>query len=205
MTIGSILLGLALLIGVGLFVTRPVFVHDPHRQRRISQRKALTLQKEAILTEIRALDFDFETGKVVEDEYQQQREAFVAEAAELLKRIDVLDERFLETEEPAAEEPAAEEPTADELAVQQPSAAEPAPQSRPEPEFDEIEAAIARRRAKAPPDAPAPKPVAPRQKASAATGRASSGGFCPQCGQPADADDRFCAYCGHQLAEPQHA
>lgn len=203
MTIGSILLGLALLIGVGLFVTRPVFVHDRHRHRRMSQRKALTLQKEAILMEIRALDFDFETGKVAEDEYQQQREAYVAEAAELLKRIDVLDERFLETEEPAAEEFAAEEFAAEELAAEEPAAGQPAPQSRPEPEFDEIEAAIARRRANAEPVAPAPMPVAPRQKATA--GRASDGGFCPQCGQPADEDDRFCAYCGHQLAEPQHA
>lgn len=26
--------------------------------------------------------------------------------------------------------------------------------------------------------------------------------FCPQCGQKTSSGDRFCAYCGHQLAEP---
>jgi hypothetical protein len=189
MTIGSILLGLALLVGVGLFVTRPVFVHDPHRRHRMSQRKSLTLQKEAILTQIRALDFDFETGKVAEDEYQGQREAFMTEAADLLKRIDALDERFLETDAVIEDQPEAEQPTVE---------------SKPEPEFDEIEAAIARRRAKEAPAVPAPKAVAPRKKATVTPARAT-GAFCPQCGQPADADDRFCAYCGHQLAEPQHA
>lgn len=25
--------------------------------------------------------------------------------------------------------------------------------------------------------------------------------FCPQCGQPTDADDRFCAHCGHNLTQ----
>jgi hypothetical protein len=196
MTIGSILLGVALLVGVGLFVTRPIFVHDPQRRRRMSQRKALTLQKEAILTEIRALDFDYETGKVAEEEYRQGREAYVAEAAELLQRIDALDERFLDTEAtPAAEQPAAEQP-----AAEQPKVA-----GQPELEFDEIEAAIARRRGKAAPAAaPAPKATRPKQKARVGSGQAG-GGFCPQCGQPADPDDRFCAFCGHQLTEPQHA
>ena len=191
MTIGSILLGVALLVGVGLFVTRPIFVHDPQRRRRMSQRKALTLQKEAILTEIRALDFDYETGKVAEEEYRQGREAYVAEAAELLQRIDALDERFLDTEAtPAAEQPAAEQPKV---------------AGQPELEFDEIEAAIARRRGKAAPAAaPAPKATRPKQKAGVGSGQAG-GGFCPQCGQPADPDDRFCAFCGHQLTEPQHA
>ncbi|MGD8855644.1 MAG: hypothetical protein PVG33_04895, partial [Chloroflexota bacterium] len=154
MTIGSILLGVALLVGVGLFVTRPIFVHDPQRRRRMSQRKALTLQKEAILTEIRALDFDYETGKVAEEEYRQGREAYVAEAAELLQRIDALDERFLDTEAtPAEEQPAAEQP-----AAEQPKVA-----GQPELEFDEIEAAIARRRGKAAPAAaPAPKATRPK-------------------------------------------
>jgi hypothetical protein len=187
MTIGSILLGVALLVGVGLFVTRPVFVHDPQRRRRMSKRKALTLQKEATLTEIQSLDFDYETGKVADDEYQQQREAYVAEAAELLKQIDALDERFLETE--AA-----------------PEAVQPAADSSPASELDEIEAAIARRRASAAPDAPpAPAAVAPEQKAAAASGQPGAASFCPQCGQPADVEDRFCAYCGHQLPQPQHA
>ncbi len=189
MTIGSLLLGLALLVGVGLFVTRPVFRRDPQRRRRMSQRRALTLQKEAVLTEIRALDFDYETGKVSEEEYQQQREAKVAEAAELLQRIDALDERFLETDTAPA--------TAD----------QPAAESQLDRKLDEIEAAIARRRAKAPPARAVPAPAATEayQKTTVAPAKVSGDSFCPQCGQPADANDRFCAYCGHRLAQPQHA
>ena len=174
MTIGSILLGLALLVAVGLFVTRPLFVRDPHRRRRMSERQALQAQKEAILVDIRDLDFDYETGKVQEADYREQREAYIAEATDLLMRIDQLDEAFLET------------------------AAEPEPGPQAEPEYDAIEAAIAaRRRAKTKPVA-APESPAP-------TGENGRSQFCPQCGQPADAGDRFCAHCGHQLALTQHA
>jgi len=67
MTIGSILLAVALLVGVALFVTRPLFVRDARRRRRMSEYQALQAQKEAVLVEIRALDFDHETGKVAEE------------------------------------------------------------------------------------------------------------------------------------------
>ncbi|UCG23172.1 MAG: zinc ribbon domain-containing protein [Chloroflexota bacterium] len=173
MTIGSFLLGLALLVIVGLFVTRPLFARDPHRRRRMSERQALEAQKEAVLVEIRNLDFDYETGKLQEADYQEQREAYIGQATELMMRIDQLDEAYLKT---------ADEPVTD---------------SSPEPEYDAIEAAIARRRAKTKP-VPAPDEPVPAAK----NGHSN---FCPQCGQPADAGDRFCAHCGHQLAQPQHA
>lgn len=176
-------MGLALLVGVGLYVSRPIFARDPHRRRRMSERKALALQKEAVLTEIRALDFDYETGKVGEAEYQEQREAYVEEAADLLMRIDALDEQFLETD------------------------AAPAVDDQPAVEFDEIEAAIARRRAKVAPVVAAPAPAAQvaATDGKAGAGQVARGNFCPQCGEAADPGDRFCAYCGHQLAQPQHA
>ena len=175
MTIGSILLGLALLAAVGLFVTRPLFSRDP-RRRGMSEYKALSIEKEAILVEIRTLDFDFETGKVDRADYEQQREAYVTEAAELLMRIDALDETYLETEAPVDGRQA-------------------------EAEFDEIEAAIARRRTKAA-TVPAPARAAATADVDSQDGPSS---FCPQCGKPADASDRFCAHCGHQLTQPQHA
>jgi NADH pyrophosphatase NudC (nudix superfamily) len=175
MTFGSILLGLALLVAVSLFVTRPLFSRDP-RRRGMSEYKALSIEKEAILVEIRTLDFDYETGKVDQAEYEQQREAYVTEAADLLMRIDAIDETYLETEAPAAGR-------------------------QPEAEYDEIEAAIARRRAKV-------AAVPASSKADVAADVDSQNGhssFCPQCGEPADASDRFCAHCGHQLTQPQHA
>jgi len=189
MTIGSILLGMALLLLVGLFVTRPLFSRDPHRQRRMSEQKSLSVQKEAVLIEIQTLDFDYETGKITDADYDKQREAYMDEAAELLMRLDALDENYLESE------------------------AVPATEGQPEAGYDEIEAAIARRRAKAaaPPAPVAPAPAAPVSAAAVAGDKAAGGSqtaggnFCPQCGESADAGDRFCAYCGHQLAEAQHA
>ena len=176
MTIGSILLGLALFVAVGLFVTRPLFGRDPRRRRRMSEYRALLTEKEAILVEIRALDFDYETGKIDEADYGQQREAYVTEAADLLMRIDALDETYLET-------------------------GTPADRRQPEAEFDEIEAAIARRRT-TPAAVPAAAKVAAKADVHSQNGHSN---FCPQCGEPADAGDRFCAHCGQQLTQPQHA
>jgi hypothetical protein len=176
MTFGSILLGMALLVAVGLFVTRPLFARDRRRRRGMSEYKALSIEKEAILVEIRALDFDYETGKIDQADYEQQREGYLTEAAELLMRLDALDETYLETDKPADGR-------------------------QPEADLDEIEAAIAQRRAKA---VATPEPVkVPVTEEVVAQDR--PGGYCSQCGKPADAGDRFCVHCGHQLAEPQHA
>jgi hypothetical protein len=90
MTIGSILLGVALLILVVLFLARP-FVQrptSPHLPR--TKRQRLLAQKEAALTEIMALEFDYETGKIPAELYQPQRATMVAEAAALLQELDAL-------------------------------------------------------------------------------------------------------------------
>jgi hypothetical protein len=55
-----------------------------------------------------------------------------------------------------------------------------------------IEAAIAQIRGQ--------EPVAAAQAAPVKTAvKSSPGGFCPQCGNPADAGDKFCSTCGHKL------
>jgi NADH pyrophosphatase NudC (nudix superfamily) len=38
-----------------------------------------------------------------------------------------------------------------------------------------------------------------RQQRPVATATNGQGRFCPQCGQPTDPGDKFCAHCGHQL------
>jgi hypothetical protein len=52
----------------------------------------LATQKEALLVHIQALDFDFETGKIPEQDYQAQRAELVAEATAVLKQLDALPE-----------------------------------------------------------------------------------------------------------------
>ena len=86
-TIGSILFGLAILIVVGLFLVRPFFNAPPQAQA-VSQRQQLLVRKGAILEAIHALDFDHDTGKIPDEEYEQQRAALMSEAAATLKALD---------------------------------------------------------------------------------------------------------------------
>jgi len=157
MTTGSILLGVALLILIALFLARP-FLERPvgDERRRSSSYQALAARKEALLEQIRELDFDQETGKIPNELYPLQRAQLVSQAAALLQQLD-------EVATTAQLHLAAD---ADE----------------------QIEAAVARLRT---------------QTSAAATSSNGSGGYCPQCGRPTDADDKFCAACGHKLPAKQ--
>ena len=88
-TIGSILFGLAILILLFLFLVRP-FMKAPPQVEAGSQRQELLARKGAILDAIRALDFDHDTGKLPDEEYERQRAALMSEAAVTLKALDEL-------------------------------------------------------------------------------------------------------------------
>lgn len=164
-TIGSVLLGLALLLIVGLFLARPIILAArPQTQRPLTPREQLRQRKEALLEEIRTVDFDHETGKLPDDVYEQQRAYLVAETAAVLQQLDAL-----ETAAPAA--------TAT---------------SDADPVYSEIEAAVARLRQR---PAVAPTATATRAAPQAANGQTvycTSCGkpldpgdkFCAYCGQP---------------------
>ncbi len=61
-----------------------------------------------------------------------------------------------------------------------------------------IEAAIAQMRGRQPVAAAATAAAAVAPVPTATKSR-SGGGFCPQCGSPADQGDKFCSTCGHKL------
>ena len=88
MTIGSILLGLALLLVVVLFVARPLLTAEPAASASTNSRRQLEQQKESLLAEIRGLDFDHDTGKIPTDVYDQQRAQLMSEAAIVLQALD---------------------------------------------------------------------------------------------------------------------
>lgn len=90
MSIGSILLGLSLLILVGLVLAQPFLAKKEYEPRPRSRKQQLLMQKEALLEEIRALDFEYETGKLPEDTYQAQRNELMALTTETLKALDEL-------------------------------------------------------------------------------------------------------------------
>jgi hypothetical protein len=91
MAIGSILLGVALAVVVGLVLARPLLQASREEQGRLTQRQLLLAEKEAILAQIRDLDFDHDTGKMPDEIHQHQRAQLMNNAAAILKQIEELD------------------------------------------------------------------------------------------------------------------
>lgn len=89
MTVGSILLGLSLLVLAALFVARPVLRPAP-RPSQPNKRQVLEAHKENLLEQIRALDFDLETGKIADEAHQEQRNGLMNQAAATLQELDGL-------------------------------------------------------------------------------------------------------------------
>lgn len=50
----------------------------------------LIAQRDAIYATIRDLDFDYRTGKLTDEDYRTQREAWVARGVDVLKALDTL-------------------------------------------------------------------------------------------------------------------
>ncbi len=92
MTVGSILLGIALFILVGLFVARP-FLRPQDTEGVKSEFERLLQEKEHLLDQIQALDFDHETGKLPTEVHEIQRVRLVDQATAVLQAIDAGEQR----------------------------------------------------------------------------------------------------------------
>lgn len=199
MDIGSILLILALLVLVGLFVSRPLSA-EPKKTRRQNARQVadanaadhahsmLLAERDRVLDSLQELSFDYTLGKIPEKEYPAQRAALLAQGAEILRQIDAsLPESEMQTEQSAE---------------------------------DRLEAAIAARRAQT-------QPAEALVQSTAGNGRGrgvsaaiaepdedlevllanrrrqqqeKAAGFCHKCGGPLRKSDRFCPKCGAENA-----
>lgn len=174
MEIGSLFLIFALLILVGLFVSRPFYEKKAAVGRDDHDLSALLAEKERTLIALRDLDFDFTLGKIPAEEYPVQRALLVRQGAEILRRIDALQggatsesaERRLETiiAEKQTVETAMLSETGNRMSI------------HPD---DPVEALIAARR---------------RNRLGKAAG------FCHKCGAPLQVTDRFCPKCGAVVA-----
>jgi hypothetical protein len=147
-----------------------------------SPREKLLTERTAVLTAIRDLDFDFQTGKLLEADYRALRDKYAARGVEILKELDTLPESD-------------RRPHAESAGRRLKVAA-----------ADEIEAAVqARRRVKSPSSRLVQEDVveaAVRARRQSNTGgqlSAVGGLVCPSCGKPIDATDKFCARCGAAL------
>jgi hypothetical protein len=86
--IGSLLLGLALLVIVAAYVARPLFERAPAQPAEAAPHAELLAERENVLAALRELDFDYATGKLDEADYQGQRARLVSQGAEVLRQLD---------------------------------------------------------------------------------------------------------------------
>jgi hypothetical protein len=194
MDLASLVLGLALLLLVAFYVVRPLVEGRALRERQPGPADSLLAERERILTALRDLDFDYATGKLVDEDFVGPRAELLAHGAQVLRQLDALGV------DAHADNGHADDADHEPAVSAVPAAGKPAPD-------DEIEQAVARRRREranrqAPPvpgtDDEIEAAVAPRR-----AGRtAHEGGaalVCSECHTPAQPGDRFCARCGTGL------
>jgi rubrerythrin len=182
MDIGSLFLVLALLVLVGMFVSRPFFEKETVSAPKAAsqedhERSALLAERDRVLNALQELDFDYDLHKIPEEDYAAQRALMIQHGAEVLRRLDAY--------QPQAAENGAEDRLAVAMAARRTTVPAPvAPNGRKQavavasPD-DALEAMLADRRRV-------------RQEKAA--------GFCPQCGGPVQKSDRFCPKCGAKTA-----
>ncbi len=94
MSIPGILMALVLVALSVAIVGLPLLRANSNRSREALARKAydeILTAYERVLTAIRDLDEDFQTGKLQEDEYQEERARRVQQGSELLHHLEKLD------------------------------------------------------------------------------------------------------------------
>jgi hypothetical protein len=184
MDIGSLLLIAAVILLVGVFVSRPFFEGRRPQMGAIflaaeekeHLRSSLMAERDRVLNALQELDFDHTLGKIPEEEYPQQRAALLKEGADMLRQLDAIQE---EVHAQSVEE--------------------------------RVEAAVAARRADAvhrgtpaPAFAAASGPLADDKLEHMIAERRNhqhegAAGFCPSCGKPVQKSDQFCPKCGKRL------
>ncbi len=189
MDIGSILLILALLVLVGLFISRPLverkevkITSDDVKEEH--EYSTLLAERDRTLDSLEELDFDYMVGKIPEEDYPVQRNTLIQRGVNILHELDKYEEVSPEEQAEARLESAitARRTTVPSEASSQTVdlTSELSDTSSPTQliEDDEVETLIAARR---------------RMRSD------KSAGFCPQCGTAVTKSDKFCSKCGNAL------
>jgi hypothetical protein len=121
--IGALFLILALVLLVGMFISRPFLAlesepepdgpeGDPVGQPQHTDqlRSTLLAERERLLSALQELDFDYNLGKIPAEDYPAQRAALAHDAAEALRKLDDLAPASIPYQAPAPPEPVVVEP-----------------------------------------------------------------------------------------------
>lgn len=182
MDLGSLLVILALILLVGMVISRPFYQRGAHKpliesasatRQAEHTRSALLAERDRVILALQDLEFDNTLGKIPPEDYPAQRAALLNAGADALRQLDELDatQGTLSAEDRLEAAVAARRA---DKAIQ--TGQRRAPAAQPE---DEIDALVAARRKTRP------------EKAA---------GFCPKCGKPAVKGDKFCSRCGEILS-----
>lgn len=109
MSIPGLIISLIITLALLIFVVWPLLRRDATRTAPaiIDRHRARAIAYyERVLTNIRDLDEDHQTGKISEDEYQAEREVWVGRGVQILKLLDELDHNHPLTDDPGADDAA---------------------------------------------------------------------------------------------------
>jgi len=86
------LIGLALMVMVAAYVARPLVTGAGATWAPVqeSPREKLLAERDLVYAAIHELDFDFQTGKLLEVDYRSMREMYAARGARVLQQLDAL-------------------------------------------------------------------------------------------------------------------
>lgn len=186
MDLGSFLLILALLILVGLVVSRPFYERKLLARPATStpddhEYSALMAERDRLLGALQELDFDYALGKIPEEDYPAQRAQLLQRGAEILRSLDRMQPEAVGEDAEARLEAA--------IAVRRADAGSAVPGNQSEHARSRALAADAS------PDDAIEVMLANRRRAR----QAKAAGFCPQCGGPVQKSDHFCPRCGSKV------
>ena len=86
-----VVMAIGLVVWIGEPLVRRGGVREAAADAQGDAIERLTLQKETLYTAIRDLDFDHQTGKVDAEDHAELRRQMEAEAADILRRLDLAD------------------------------------------------------------------------------------------------------------------
>jgi hypothetical protein len=91
MELAAIFFSLVVLLLVGIYLYAPFM---ERRARRVTEEEhelsALMAERDRVINALQELDFDFNLGKIPEDDYPVQRSALLQKGADILRKIDTL-------------------------------------------------------------------------------------------------------------------
>ena len=91
MDLAAILFLIAVLLAVSLYLVTPLMNNVSRRVPNESQQvSSLLAERERLLNALQELDFDYQLGKIPEEDYPAQRADLVRRGADVLKELDLL-------------------------------------------------------------------------------------------------------------------